>query len=122
MIEYPDPNNENVVGYGNKRRWPRDCRMRLLKCDVNLGLAIFWDIKNRLPHSIATLDWDNPFVSVYSMDNPNLLFDMFCFEAHIQPIHANRNAIISGTTATTATTYKDGVWNLQNETTKEMTA
>jgi len=29
--------------------WPRDARMRLMKHDVNLGRAVFWDIKNRLP-------------------------------------------------------------------------
>eukprot|EP01082_Thalassiosira_pseudonana_P015861 g14523.t1 g14523 contig9:2040215-2041577(-) len=61
LIEHPDPNNENAVGYRNKMCWPRDCRMRLLKRDVNLGRAIFWDIKNRLPRSITTLDWDNSF-------------------------------------------------------------
>ena len=72
LIEHPDPNNENAVGYRNKMCWPRDCRMRLLKRDVNLGRAIFWDIKNRLPRSITTLDWDNSFVNVYSAGNPLL--------------------------------------------------
>lgn len=124
LIEHPDPNNENAVGYGNKRCWPRDCRMRLLKRDVNLGRAIFWDIKNRLPRSITTLDWESSFVSVYSVDNPNLLFDMNGFEVRIQPIRANRDAVLIGGTNVSAptVTYKDGVWNLQNETTKEMTA
>lgn len=120
LIEHPDPNNENAVGYRNKKCWPRDCRMRLLKRDVNLGRAVFWDIKNRLPRSITTLDWDNSLVSVYSADNPNLLFDMNGFEVRIQPIKAARQAINGAPAATT--TYKDGVWNLQNETTKEMTA
>ena len=89
--------------------------MRLLKRDVNLGRAIFWDIKNRLPRSITTLDWDNSFVSVYSQDNPNLLFDMCGFEVRIKPIRRTSNT-------TPLVTSKDGVWNLQNETTKEMTA
>jgi len=120
LIEHPDPNNENAVGYKNKNCWPRDCRMRLLKRDVNLGRGIFWDIRNRLPRSVTTLDWDNSFVSVYSADNPNLLFDMNGFEVRIQPIRANRS--IGGVEAASTTTYKDGVWNLQNETTKEMTA
>ena len=122
LIEHPDPNNENAVGYRNKKCWPRDCRMRLLKRDVNLGRAIFWDIKNRLPRSITTLDWDNSFVSVYSDDNPNLLFDMCGFEVRIQPLCASRKAIMGGAATPSATTYKDGVWNLQNETTKEVTA
>jgi pre-mRNA-processing factor 8 len=123
LIEHPDPNNENAVGYRNKKCWPRDCRMRLLKRDVNLGRAVFWDMKNRLPRSITSLDWDESFVSVYSADNPNLLFDMCGFEVRIQPVGAHRptphgSAVASQQT----TTYKDGVWNLQNESTKEMTA
>ena len=80
LTEHPDPNNENIVGYNNKKCWPRDARMRLMKHDVNLGRAVFWDMRNRLPRSLTTLDWDNSFVSVYSRDNPNLLFSMVGFE------------------------------------------
>ena len=80
LTENPDPNNENIVGYNNKKCWPRDARMRLMKHDVNLGRAVFWDMKNRLPRSVTTLEWDNSFVSVYSNDNPNLLFSMSGFE------------------------------------------
>ena len=54
--------------------------MRLMKHDVNLGRAVFWDMRNRLPRSITTLEWSNSFVSVYSKDNPNLLFSMSGFE------------------------------------------
>ena len=80
LTEHPDPNNENIVGYNNKKCWPRDARMRLMKHDVNLGRATFWDMRNRLPRSLTTLDWDNSLVSVYSRDNPNLLFSMCGFE------------------------------------------
>ena len=80
LTEHPDPNNENIVGYNNKKCWPRDARMRLMKHDVNLGRATFWDMKNRLPRSLTTLEWDNSLVSVYSRDNPNLLFSMCGFE------------------------------------------
>ena len=121
LIENPDPNNENAVGYKNKKCWPRDCRMRLLKRDVNLGRAVFWDMKNRLPRSITTLEWDDSFVSVYSADNPNLLFDMCGFEVRIKPIKANVRTG-AGEDPPAATVFKDGVWNLQNEGTKEMTA
>ena len=31
LTENPDPNNENIIGYNNKKCWPRDCRMRLMK-------------------------------------------------------------------------------------------
>lgn len=85
LTEHPDPNNENIVGYNNKKCWPRDARMRLMKHDVNLGRAVFWDIKNRLPRSLTTIQWENSFVSVYSKDNPNLLFNMGGFECRILP-------------------------------------
>ncbi|UIZ20631.1 hypothetical protein KXD40_001180 [Peronospora effusa] len=113
LTEHPDPNNENVVGYNNKKCWPRDARMRLMKHDVNLGRATFWDMKNRLPRSMTTFDWDNSFVSVYSKDNPNLLFNMCGFEVRILPKIRAIDAEF---------THKDGVWILQNETTKERTA
>ena len=113
LTEHPDPNNENMVGYNNKKCWPRDARMRLMKHDVNLGRAVFWDIKNRLPRSLTTLEWDNGFVSVYSRDNPNLLFSMCGFEVRILP---------KIRMATEYFANKDGVWNLHNEQTKERTA
>ncbi|EFA79942.1 pre-mRNA processing factor 8 [Heterostelium album PN500] len=113
MSEHPDPNNENVVGYNNKKCWPRDCRMRLMKHDVNLGRAVFWNIKNRLPRSLTTIEWDESFVSVYSRDNPNLLFSMSGFEVRILPkCRATNEQMIP----------KDSVWSLQNMNTRERTA
>lgn len=102
-----------MVGYNNKRCWPRDARMRLMKHDVNLGRAVFWDIRNRLPRSMTTLDWDASFVSVFSRDNPNLLFSMCGFEVRIQP----KSRMVGEALAA-----RDGVWALQNEATKERTA
>lgn len=55
------------------------------------GRAVFWDIKNRLPRSVTTIQWDNSFVSVYSKDNPNLLFNMCGFECRILPKVNNLN-------------------------------
>ena len=110
----PDPNNENVIGYNNKRCWPRDCRMRLIKHDVNLGRAVFWNVKNSLPRSLTTIEWDETFVSVYSKDNPQLLFSMNGFEVRILP----RIRTQSGEQYS----LKDGVWNLTQESTKERTA
>ena len=78
--------------------------MRLMKHDVNLGRAAFWDIKNRLPRSLTTIDWDGSFVSVYSKDNPNLLFNMCGFEIRVLPkIRVAHEDFVS----------RDGVWNLQ---------
>ena len=36
LTEHPDPNNENVVGYNNRKCWPRDQRMRLMKVRATL--------------------------------------------------------------------------------------
>lgn len=113
LTEHPDPNNENIVGYNNKKVWPRDCRMRLMKHDVNLGRAVFWDIKNRLPRSVTTIEWEDSFCSVYSKDNPNLLFNMCGFDVRVVP----KIRVLSEEFS-----LKDGTWNLQNETTKERTA
>eukprot|EP00339_Tiarina_fusa_P025282 CAMPEP_0117010932 /NCGR_PEP_ID=MMETSP0472-20121206/9512_1 /TAXON_ID=693140 ORGANISM="Tiarina fusus, Strain LIS" /NCGR_SAMPLE_ID=MMETSP0472 /ASSEMBLY_ACC=CAM_ASM_000603 /LENGTH=1604 /DNA_ID=CAMNT_0004713595 /DNA_START=676 /DNA_END=5490 /DNA_ORIENTATION=+ len=113
LTEHPDPNNENVVGYNNKKCWPRDSRMRLMKHDVNLGRAVFWELKNRLPRAVTTIEWDSSFVSVYSKDNPNLLFDMSGFEVRILPKIRTLNEEF---------VHQDGVWNLQNDNTKERTA
>lgn len=74
---------------------------------------MFWDIKNRLPRSVTTVSWDNTFVSVYSKDNPNLLFNMGGFECRILPKCRTQNDEFI---------HRDGVWNLQNEVTKERTA
>ncbi|KAL5050452.1 hypothetical protein BDW71DRAFT_125871 [Aspergillus fruticulosus] len=113
LTENPDPNFENVIGYKNKKCWPRDCRMRLMRHDVNLGRAVFWDLKNRLPRSITTIEWDDTFASVYSKDNPNLLFSMSGFEVRILPKCRNLNEEFS---------VKDSVWSLVDNSTKERTA
>ena len=113
LTEQPDPNFENVIGYRNKKCWPRDSRMRLMRHDVNLGRAVFWDLKNRLPRSITTIEWDDTFASVYSRDNPNLLFSMCGFEVRILPKIRNQNDEFP---------VKDSVWSLVDNTSKERTA
>ncbi|TGO48742.1 hypothetical protein BOTNAR_0461g00020 [Botryotinia narcissicola] len=113
LTEQPDPNFENVIGYKNKKCWPRDSRMRLMRHDVNLGRAVFWDLKNRLPRSVTTIEWDDTFSSVYSRDNPNLLFFMCGFEVRILPKIRNQNDEFP---------VKDSVWSLVDNTSKERTA
>lgn len=110
----PDPTNNNVIGYNNKRCWPRDCRMRLIKHDVNLGRAVFWNVKQSLPRSLTTIEWEDTFVSVYSQNNPQLLFSMCGFEIRILP----KIRTMGGEQFS----LKDAVWNLTNEQTKERTA
>ncbi|OAA61907.1 pre-mRNA processing splicing factor 8 [Niveomyces insectorum RCEF 264] len=113
LTEQPDPNFENVIGYKTKKCWPRDSRMRLMRHDVNLGRAVFWDLKNRLPRSVTTIEWDDTFASVYSRDNPNLLFSMCGFEVRVLPKVRNQSDEFS---------VKDSVWSLVDNTTKERTA
>ena len=113
LTEQPDPNFENVIGYRNKKCWPRDSRMRLMRHDVNLGRAVFWNLKNRLPRSITTIEWDDTFASVYSRDNPNLLFSMSGFEVRILPKIRNSSDEFP---------VQDSVWSLVDNTTKERTA
>ncbi|KAL9088513.1 MAG: hypothetical protein Q9159_003079 [Coniocarpon cinnabarinum] len=113
LTEQPDPNFENVIGYHNKKCWPRDSRMRLMRHDVNLGRATFWQLKNRLPRSVTTIEWDDTFASVYSRDNPNLLFSMSGFEVRILPKIRNTEDEFP---------VKDSVWSLTDNATKERTA
>ncbi|KAI4672714.1 Pre-mRNA-processing-splicing factor 8 [Alternaria triticimaculans] len=113
LTENPDPNFENVIGYKNKKCWPRDSRMRLMRHDVNLGRSVFWDLKNRLPRSVTTIEWDDTFASVYSRDNPNLLFSMNGFEVRILPKIRNLTGEFP---------VKDSVWSLVDNSTKERTA
>ena len=82
------------VAINNRRAWSMNAQLFfpvLLALSLSLqymsaqGRAVFWDMKNRLPRSLTTLEWDNSFVSVYSKDNPNLLFSMAGFEVRILP-------------------------------------
>ena len=92
--------------------WPAILKSFIYQVKLSPSLkyrAVFWDIKNRLPRSISTIQWENSFVSVYSKDNPNLLFNMSGFECRILP---------KTRTSYEEFTHKDGVWNLQNEVSK----
>ena len=112
LMHNPDPNFENVVGYNNHRCWPRDSRMRLLRYDVNLGRAVFWEISSRIPKSITSILWEESYASVYSRDNPNLLFSMCGFEVRILPKCRARGD----------TSSNEGVWDLIDQATKERSA
>ncbi|AMD21189.1 HEL091Wp [Eremothecium sinecaudum] len=112
LSENPDPNFENAIGYNNKKCWPRDLRMRLIRQDVNLGRAVFWEVVNRVPPSFANISWENTFSSVYSKNNPNLLFTMCGFEVRILP-KIRMEEIVSSA---------ESVWDLTNKVTMERTA
>ncbi|KAK6202977.1 NUC071 domain-containing protein [Scheffersomyces amazonensis] len=112
LVDNPDPNFENVVGYNNHKCWPRDSRMRLMRHDVNLGRAVHWEVAGRIPSSLGSISWDDTYASVYSRDNPNLLFSMCGFEVRILP----------KSRATSQGSSTEGVWDLIDHTTKERTA
>ncbi|AOA63379.1 U4/U6-U5 snRNP complex splicing factor [Komagataella phaffii CBS 7435] len=112
LSENPDPNFEQAIGYPNRRCWPRDSRMRLMRHDVSLGRAVFWEISSRLPSCLTSISWDDSFGSVYSVDNPNLLFSMSGFEVRILP----------KCRANIETYTQEGVWDLIDNETKERTA
>ncbi|GMM36116.1 U4/U6-U5 snRNP complex subunit [Saccharomycopsis crataegensis] len=112
LSENPDPNFENVIGYNNRRCWARDQRMKLMRHDVNLGRAVFWEVEGRVPKSIANINWEDTLASVYSKDNPNLLCTIAGFEIRILP----------KVRMTDETPDKEGTWNLINQETKERTA
>ncbi|SCW03879.1 LAFE_0H01046g1_1 [Lachancea fermentati] len=112
LSENPDPNFENAVGYNNKKCWPRDARMRLMRDDVNLGRAVFWEIEGRVPESLTTINWENTLSSVYSKNNPNLLFTMCGFEVRILPKSRMEDVLSAD----------EGVWDLINDSTKQRTA
>ena len=110
----PNPTNNKVIGYNNNSCFPRDCRIRLIKHDANLGCAVFWNVKQSLPRSLTTIECKDMFVCVYSRDNPQLLFSMCGFELRILPKIR--------TTSGEQYSFKDAVWNLIDEQTKERLA
>ncbi|SMN20752.1 similar to Saccharomyces cerevisiae YHR165C PRP8 Component of the U4/U6-U5 snRNP complex, involved in the second catalytic step of splicing [Maudiozyma saulgeensis] len=112
LAENPDHNFENAVGYNNKKCWPKDARMRLMRQDVNLGRAVFWEIQGHIPKSIVNINWDDSFVSVYSKNNPNLLFSMCGFEVRILPKLRTDEVM----------TITESAWDLIDENSKLRTA
>ncbi|KAF7458659.1 Pre-mRNA-processing-splicing factor 8 [Cryptosporidium felis] len=128
LSENPDiSNNQSLIGYNNKKCWPKECRMRLVKGDILLGKSIFWELSNRLPKSITTLEWNNSFVSVYSKSNPNLLFSMAGFSVRILPIcrlndtsEVNQGSVADNNNSRHYS--RESTWQLRNSRTKEATS
>ena len=82
----PDPEAASVLGFRNKSCWPRDARVRLFRNDVLVCRAVLWDYQRRLPPAVARIDPATSFTSIYSKDNPNVLFDMCGFELRMLPV------------------------------------
>ena len=66
-----------TIEYNNKRRWPRDCYMRLIKHDINLGHAVLWNMKQSLLRLLTTIESEGYIGSEYSCNNLQLLFDVW---------------------------------------------
>lgn len=112
LSENPDPNFEAISNYPNKKCWPRDKRMRLIRQDIHLGKAVFWEIEGRLPSSLVKLNWESSFLSVYSKNNPNLLFTLCGFEVCITP-KSRLDELNSS---------DEGVWDLVDSKTQQRTS
>lgn len=110
LLENPDPNFEASVGYNNHRCWPRDSRMKLMRSDVNLGKAVHWEVSARIPLSLTEVKWSDTYASVYSPENPNILFTLCGFEVRILPKIRQEAQTL------------EGIWDLVNQKTKERTA
>lgn len=110
----PDPNFASIVGYNNRRCWPRDQRMKLMRHDVHLGRAVFWEMQGRVPDTLADIKWEDTLASVYSKENSNVLFIMCGFDIRIQPQARVHESITKSSSEST--------WDLIDEETKECTA
>ena len=69
LTEHPDPNNENIVGYNNKKCWPRDARMRLMKHDVNLGRFITLSIIRCFTFSLESILKTHQCIIIIMLDD-----------------------------------------------------
>ena len=114
----PDPNFASIVGYNNRRCWPRDQRMRLMRHDVHLGRAVFWEFQGRVPDTFADIKWEETMASVYSKENSNVLFTMCGFDIRIQPRVRTRESLSKSSAESSA----ESTWDLLDEQTKECTA
>lgn len=78
LTEHPDPNNENMVGYNNKKCWPRDARMRLMKHDgMYLILFFFW---SRVAYDQPLLHGMYGFLEIFKKLVSCLSFSKFSFQ------------------------------------------
>lgn len=103
--------NASVVGFKNAKQWPRDGRMRLFLQDVNLARAVLYEFSRRLPPYIGEITEQNSFVSVYSKDNPNLLFDMCGFSVRMLPVSRVEEEVLES----------ESMWSLRNRTSRDIT-
>ena len=69
-----------TIEYNYKRCWLRDCYMRLIKHDINLGHAVFWNVKQGLPWLLTMIKSEGYIGSNYSRNNlPFEILDLVRF-------------------------------------------
>lgn len=81
----PDPTNQNIMATTTRvasweaAEWD-STNTTWISASLSFGI---WS--GVLPMALTTVEWVDPFVSVYSQDNPQLLFSMCGFEIRILP-------------------------------------
>ena len=104
----PDPTNNNDIRYNDKRCWPRDCDMRLIKHDVNPGLALIWNMKQ-------CVLW-----SLFSLTTIAQAFLRISDEGAVKPLHARSSFcgdyVYTSSSSTVVSVKFHELWlyNLQN--------
>ena len=98
-----------------KSCWSHDRMMRLIRRDVLLGKALFEELNSRLPEDLGTVKCLD--ASVYSVDNPALLFDMAGFEIRLIPKFRLQEEV--GDDPTNSLSSEDALWSLINSKTDE---
>lgn len=75
--------DDTLPVYPVKRCWAGDLTMRMIRRDVALGRALYDEITQRLPDVLGSVECLD--ASIYSVDNPAILFDMAGFEVRLVP-------------------------------------
>ncbi|MCH0629904.1 hypothetical protein JNB11_08040 [Kocuria palustris] len=116
LTAHPDPSTDLVKGYPNKRCWPQDARMRLMRHDVTLGRAVQWELSQRIPLLVALTRWEDSMCLVYLIDNPNVVFGMMGFEVRVLPKSRTKDMYF------VSSEPREGAWDLVDTTTRQRTA
>lgn len=99
--------------FPTKRCWPRSQRMKLTRHDVLVGRAALAFVRARLPSGLVHALPQDTFVSVYSRENPFLLFSTGGFEVRMWPRVRMPGMQVVPT---------DGCWMLRHCRTRELSA
>lgn len=97
--------------YPLKRCWAGDLTMKMIRRDVALGRALYDELTRRLPDVLGSVECLD--ASIYSVDNPAILFDMAGFEVRLVPKHGLNSDPIQQN--------DESMWSFTNRETMERT-